>query len=129
MRRSDRSHLLLACWLLLGLGARVLVPSGFMLAPIAADWPVVPCPGQSHGSHPAGAMPEGHEGHGDESCDADCYQGLFFALAADVEAVDSAPEALPEVERLAAVDVVPAALRTSDSPRPRGPPTSSAEVA
>jgi hypothetical protein len=131
MRRSARSlHPLLACWLLFGLAARVLVPAGFMPAPLAEGWPVVPCPGQSHGSHPAGETPDGHQGHrDDDSCESDCYQGLFFALAAEVDAVDVVPQNLPELERIAVVHVASATAHAWDAPQPRGPPLSSSDVA
>jgi hypothetical protein len=131
-RSSCLPSTLLAAWVLLGLAARVFVPAGFMPGPIADGWPVVSCPGQSHGTRlangPLADGQKGHEGHEDD-CDADCYQGLFFALAAEVDAVDVAPVDLPETERLLVVDVASAAPHSADSPRPRGPPTSTSDVA
>jgi hypothetical protein len=121
----------LACSLLLGLAGRIFVPAGFMVGPGDGAWPVVLCPGVTpdshaatgHGSHSAdhgrSEDPEEQPYDGDDSA---CFLGVFFALAAEVDAVDVAPFRLPETRYHAPSGAPSVGAGVAAAPRPRGPP-------
>jgi hypothetical protein len=128
MKRWTRSlDFVLACWLLLGLAGRVFVPAGFMVEWGAGTWPVVPCPGvtpETHSApghgHPADQGPEDdEEPNGGGTA---CYLGVFFALSAEVDAVDPTPFHLPETRYSAPLSAPSVGAGVAAPSRPRGPP-------
>jgi len=94
-----------------------------MLASPGQGWPIQACPGQSHGVlHLHDAHRDGKGERSEDPCKTDCFQGVFFALAADIDAFDLHADLLAEVGWSEIVSELESADVFSESPRPRGPP-------
>ena len=124
MRRNVVArHALIAGWLLASLAGRVFVPSGFMVDAERGDWPIIACPGQSHGIL---SVPDHHGERGDhahETCEADCLSGYAFTFAGEDVATGSSEASLAPSGRADLLEIRAAETRRVDSRRPRGPPS------
>lgn len=126
---SPRLDVVLACWLLLGFAARIFVPAGFMLEPGDGPWPVTVCPGMTPERSSASAHCPLQDGRRSEDGredahdgDGACFLGAFFALAAEVDAVEVTPFRLPETGDHTPAEMPSATSGEAPLSQPRGPP-------
>ena len=123
----------------LGLAGRILVPAGFMPAPLGDGWPIKLCPGvpgnefllgaaAEHGGHHDSHHGSDHGGHhGDHGPDErgdrnPCPVGSVFSSAALMGSEDP-PITLPRgMEALPAI-TVPVTGTSTTSAQPRAPPS------
>ncbi len=122
----------LACLLLVGLVVRALVPAGFMVGAVSDGWPIIYCPGQSHGplfasptqgEHGAAEHHGEHGGHAEDDCESECFLGYAFTEIAEIDAIGPVSVELGVVSRLVPAEDRRERIRHVESPRTRGPPS------